>query len=85
VDLFIKENEVVGMVFHIRTGAGSKKLGGARLELNMDKEVLPLSHTPSIALIELYSPLVITNSDEPRSQIPGIVDALLLRRAQMLQ
>jgi hypothetical protein len=85
VDLFIKENEVVEVVFHIRTGSGSKKLGRAKLELNVDKEILRLSRTSSIALIELYSPLATINSDEPRARITGIVDALLLRRAQMFQ
>ena len=73
------------MVFHVRTGSGSKKLDRARLGLNMDKEVLPLSRTASIALIEVSSPMVTTNNDELRAQIAGIVDALLLRRAQMLQ
>jgi hypothetical protein len=73
------------MVFHMRTGSGSKKLGRAKLGVNMDKEMLPLSRTSSIALIELYSPLATVNSDEPHVQITGIVDALLLRRAQMLQ
>ena len=73
------------MVFHARTGSGSKKLETTKLGLNMDEEGLPLSHTASIALIELYSPLVTISSDKPRPQITGIVDALLVRRAQMLQ
>jgi hypothetical protein len=73
------------MVFHMRTGSGSKKLGRAKLGVNMDKDMLPLSRTSTIALIEEYSPLITKNSDELRPQIIGIVDALLFRRTQMLQ
>lgn len=73
------------MILHVRTSSGSKNLERTRLGLNVDREVLPLSRTASIALIEVYSPLVTINSDELGPQIIGIVDAFLLRRAQMLQ
>ncbi len=73
------------MVFRMKTRSGSKKFNTAKLGLNVDREVLLSRRTTSIALIELHSPLVTLNSDELRTQITEIADALLLRRAQVLQ
>lgn len=69
----------------MKTRSGSKKFDTAKLGLNVDMEVLLSRRTTSIALIELHSPLVTLNSDEPRTQITEIADAILLRKAQVFQ
>lgn len=73
------------MVFRVRSCLGLKSWGRGKLAVNVTEKPFPIGATTSTIVIAAYTPPEITGKAQAGSQISGITDMMLLRRAQMLQ
>ena len=73
------------MVFRVRSGLGMKSWGRGKLAVNVTEKASPLAAIGSTIAVVACTPQEITDKAQASSQISGITDMILLRRAQMLQ
>ncbi len=73
------------MVFRVRSGLGLKSWGREKLAVNVTERAFQIGVTRSIIVIAAYTPREITGKAQASAQISGIIDMMLLRRAQILQ
>jgi hypothetical protein len=71
------------MVFRVRSDLDLKSWGRGKLAVNVTEKASPLRDIRSI--IVAYTPQEITDMPQTSAQTSGIIDMVLLRRAQMLQ
>ena len=73
------------MVFRVRSGLGLKSWGRGKLAVNVTEKASPLGAIGSIVVMVAYTSQEITDMTQTSAQISGVIDMVLLRRAQMLQ